>query len=58
MGTVSQSLQITMELSLVQAQPLPKGLLALPTEILLLIMKELEWDDILNLRMVSHNKYY
>ncbi|RXW13578.1 hypothetical protein EST38_g12276 [Candolleomyces aberdarensis] len=33
------------------AQRPPKGLLALPTEILLLIMKELEWDDILNLRM-------
>ncbi|KAJ2933193.1 hypothetical protein H1R20_g3872, partial [Candolleomyces eurysporus] len=33
------------------AQPPPKGLLALPTEILLLIMKELEWDDIINLRM-------
>ncbi|KAJ2925904.1 hypothetical protein H1R20_g11190, partial [Candolleomyces eurysporus] len=33
------------------AQPPPKGLPALPTEILLLIMKELEWDDIINLRM-------
>ena len=31
----------------------PEGLLALPTEILLLIVKELEWDDVLRLRIVS-----
>ncbi|RXW11235.1 hypothetical protein EST38_g14620 [Candolleomyces aberdarensis] len=32
------------------AGPRPQGLLALPTEILLLIMKELEWDDVIRLR--------
>ncbi|RXW13576.1 hypothetical protein EST38_g12278 [Candolleomyces aberdarensis] len=51
MGTVSQIPQSAIGPNLVQAQPRSKGLLALPTEILLLIMKELEWDDILNLRM-------
>ncbi|KAJ2918123.1 hypothetical protein MD484_g2297, partial [Candolleomyces efflorescens] len=31
----------------------PRGLLALPTEILLLIVKELEWDDVLRLRTTN-----
>ena len=42
---------------LFQVRRCPQGLLALPTEILLLIIAELDWDDILRLRIVRQIDY-
>jgi hypothetical protein len=53
MGRLFGGPQIGVKLSLAKAGPRPQGLLAVPTEVLLLIMQELEWDDVIRLRTVS-----
>jgi hypothetical protein len=48
----NNSVQRELGANLKQVSRRPQGLLALPTEILVLIVKELEWDDVLRLRIV------